>query len=148
MGEAKRKRLNNRFSKMSPDGGRPIMPDNYSAPLDNPIARVQSQDILIVTPAAPTIFEAEDRPYTKTRTPAAVWRENGELDPHGDHYDCERHETMGGQFTDDEIAFQCGMASGRDLESIAVLHRAKERIRWLSRKLVAAEKRVKELEGK
>jgi hypothetical protein len=105
-------------------------------------------DILIVTHDPPKGLDTIDTPYTR-ETPAADWRERGERDPHGYYYDNKkRHEIMGGHLTDDELAYKCGMASGRDLESIATLNMAKERIRWLSRKLVRAEKRLRELEDK
>lgn len=67
-------------------------------------------------------------------TPAARWRANGSPDPHGTRYDCERAATAGGQLTDDEVANAVFLEPG-----IANTTIAKDRIRWLSRKLVAAE---------
>lgn len=83
-------------------------------------------------------------------TPAAKWRENGEPDPHGDHYNCERAALSMGDMTDDELAnavFMHGnerpslaeMMAGKPMP-IAYLTAAKERIRWLSRKLVEAQR--------
>jgi hypothetical protein len=68
-------------------------------------------------------------------TIAAKWRENGEQDPHGDQYDCEREKLCKGDLTDDELAnavFLC--------PDIGNLTAAKERIRWLSRKLEQTKK--------
>ncbi|MGH0004478.1 hypothetical protein ACQU0X_30810 [Pseudovibrio ascidiaceicola] len=78
------------------------------------------------------------KPFT---TPAADWRENGEKDPHGNRYDCERHQTIGGQYSDDQVAnFQYMRSS--DLESSTI---AKDRIRWLSRKVVALEAKLEQI---
>jgi hypothetical protein len=140
-----------RFKSMADDDGRPAMPDGYKAPLKNPYQK----DLVLIDPPKRIVEDVidrlreEDKPYTRVNTPAADWREQGKPDPHGDYYDHKKRDAiMGGQFTDDEVAYKCGMASGRDLESISTLHMAKERIRWLSRQLVAAEKRIQELEGK
>lgn len=38
------------------------------------------------------------------KTPSAKWRENGDPDPHGNHYDCERAQLALGDMTDDELA--------------------------------------------
>lgn len=72
------------------------------------------------------------------RTPAARWREEGQPDPHGDIYACARHETAGGQFSDDEVANGVFMQPSMDW-----LHIAKDRIRWLSRRLTLLEKAAK-----
>lgn len=72
------------------------------------------------------------------RTPAARWREEGQPDPHGDLYACARHETAGGQFSDDEVANGVFMQPSMDW-----LHIAKDRIRWLSRRLTLLEKAAK-----
>lgn len=80
------------------------------------------------------------------RTPAAQWRENGEPDPHGTHYDGERAQLAMGHMTDDEFAnelFLNGdvqpsvqqLIEGSALRPIVWLTAAKERIRWLSRAL-------------
>lgn len=63
-------------------------------------------------------------------TVAAKWRENGEDDPHGDHYDCEREKLCMGNLTDDELANAVFLEP-----NIGTLTAAKERIRWLSREL-------------
>lgn len=69
-------------------------------------------------------------------TPGARWRENGEPDPHGKVYDCERAKLCHGQMTDDELANAVFMQP-----SIDYLTAAKERIRWLSRQLYAQPQR-------
>lgn len=69
-------------------------------------------------------------------TPAARWREEGEADPHGDRYACERAQTFMGDKTDDELANAVFLYDHRNgLESMALLTAAKDRIRWLSRQL-------------
>lgn len=72
------------------------------------------------------------------RTPAARWRAEGKADPHGDRYACERHETAGGQYSDDEVAN--GVFMDPSIEWLTI---AKDRIRWLSRRLFLAEKALK-----
>lgn len=82
-------------------------------------------------------------------TPSAQWRANGEPDPHGNAYDCERAALALGRMTDDELAnavymhdFTIGSAhyALRGLPSgIALLTAAKDRIRWLSRALEATQ---------
>ena len=83
-------------------------------------------------------------------TPAADWRENGEKDPHGSTYDCERSKLSMGELTDDQLAnavFMYGdskpsiedIIAGTAKMPIVYLTAAKERIRWLSRKLAALE---------
>ena len=80
-------------------------------------------------------------------TPAARWRVNGEKDPHGNMYDCERAKLAKGKLGDDELANAMFLCDHRtSLESIGWLTAGKERIRWLSRRLVEAEQRVAELE--
>ncbi|MDP1931864.1 MAG: hypothetical protein Q8L60_10435 [Gammaproteobacteria bacterium] len=71
--------------------------------------------------------------HPQAATPAARWRENGELDPHGKQYDCERAKLCGGHMTDDEIANAAFMQLHEPLGTAT-----KERIRWLSRELVKA----------
>ena len=79
-------------------------------------------------------------------TPGAVWRENGEDDPHGDKYSCPRSALPKGNLTDDELANGMFICDHRtSLESIGWLTAGKERIRWLSRRLAAAERRIAEL---
>lgn len=81
-------------------------------------------------------------------TAGAGWRERGEADPHGKRYDGERAALCMGNLTDDELAnavFLYGnerpsmeqMMAGVPT-SIAYLTAAKDRIRWLSRKLAEA----------
>lgn len=65
-----------------------------------------------------------------TETPAAQWRELGEDDPHGITYNCERANLCMGHLTDDEMANEAFL-----YPTIGNLTGAKQRIRWLSRKL-------------
>lgn len=62
-------------------------------------------------------------------TPAHTWTE----DPHDNHYDCERADLIMGYFTDDQLANMMYL-----YPNIANLTAAKDRIRWLSRKLESA----------
>jgi hypothetical protein len=66
-------------------------------------------------------------------TPAAYWRVEGQPDPHGRRYDCERAALCGGSMSDDVVANAVYLDP-----SIANLTAAKDRIRWLSRALEAA----------
>lgn len=79
-------------------------------------------------------------------TPGAEWRERGEPDPHGQHYNCERAQLCMGDLTDDELANAVYMhgdstpkwdaiRAGKAMLPIAYLQAAKDRIRWLSRAL-------------
>lgn len=69
-------------------------------------------------------------------TPAARWREEGQPDPHGNRYNCERSQLMMGNRTDDELANAVFLYDHRNgLESMALLTAAKDRIRWLSRQI-------------
>lgn len=97
----------------------------------------------------PAALEALDA-VLSTSTPGARWREVGGQDPHGDRYDCERASLAMGHLSDDELAnavFLCGneqpsfeqMLSKDYVLPAAYLTAAKDRIRWLSRKLVEAE---------
>lgn len=71
-------------------------------------------------------------------TPASRWAERGEPDPHGTTYDCERAALAHGQLTDDELANAVYLCDHRtSLESPGYLMAAKDRIRWLSRRLAA-----------
>ncbi|WP_088100311.1 hypothetical protein [Xanthomonas retroflexus] len=82
-------------------------------------------------------------------TPGSRWAASGEPDPNGTRYDCERAALVMGDLTDDELAnavFMHGnerqtMADlvGGATPAIAYLTAAKDRIRWLSRALAAAE---------
>lgn len=63
-------------------------------------------------------------------TPAARWRVEGKIDPHGVQYDVERARLPGGHMSDDEVANAVFMQPNIHTTTIA-----KERIRWLSRAL-------------
>lgn len=91
---------------------------------------------------------------TEVATPAASWRVNGEPDPHGTQYDCKRAELTLGKLTDDELANGVFMNADQPMDIARMLARdpayhppivwltaAKERIRWLSRALLAASTR-------
>ena len=78
-------------------------------------------------------------------TPGAHWRAEGKKDPHDDKYLCARNELCMGNLTDDELANEMFLYDHRTgLESMPYLTAAKERIRWLSRKLAAAEQQLRE----
>ncbi|WP_069351810.1 hypothetical protein [Burkholderia cenocepacia] len=85
----------------------------------------------------------------RAATPSAKWRVDGEPDPHGTRYDCERATLTLGALTDDELAnavFMHGnerppiqdVIAGTAFMPIVYLTAAKDRIRWLSRALEAA----------
>ena len=74
-------------------------------------------------------------------TPSSRWKSDGEPDPHGSCYDCERADLAKGHLTDDEIANGIFMADRSDIDLIWWQQAAKDRIRWLSRALDAAEAR-------
>lgn len=85
-------------------------------------------------------------------TPAASWIVNGEPDPHEGQYTGKlRKDLAMGDMTDDELANAIFMnyniipsvndlISGKGVMPIAYMTAGKDRIRWLSRKLVEAEK--------
>lgn len=75
-------------------------------------------------------------------TPAAEWREKGLPDPHGTRYNRQRAATAGGHMTDDEVANAVFMVPNIENQTIA-----KDRIRWLSRALVEAERNVRHWRG-
>lgn len=86
-----------------------------------------------------------------TATPAAQWREKGEADPHDTRYNCERAALCMGDLSDDELANAAflnydrrpsfeDLVAGKGLMPIAYMTAVKDRIRWLSRALVAAGK--------
>ncbi|WP_074769933.1 hypothetical protein [Paraburkholderia fungorum] len=90
-------------------------------------------------------------------TPAAAWRTNGEADPHGSHYDCERAALTLGNLTDDELANGAFMNYDAKLSiddmlnpkpgqhmPIVWMTAVKDRIRWLSRALVKAQGAARE----
>lgn len=73
---------------------------------------------------------------TEGRTAAARWRGEGKPDPHGDRFNGERAALTKGELTDDELANAVFLCDHRtSFESIVWLTAAKERIRWLSRKV-------------
>ena len=89
-------------------------------------------------------------------TPAARWREAGDLDPHGSCYDRERSGLPLGDLADDELAnavFMYGgtqpsiaeVIAGTAKMPIVYLTAGKARIRWLSRNLVKLEQQRDEL---
>jgi uncharacterized phage infection (PIP) family protein YhgE len=92
---------------------------------------------------------------TTNKTPSAEWREAGQDDPHGDRYSCEREALALGHLSDDQLANAVFAHNHRELDlaavmsgessSITLLTAAKQRIRWLSRKLVATEQEVEQL---
>ena len=82
------------------------------------------------------------------KTPAAKWRQEGQADPHGDHYNCQRAALTLGEYTDDELANGVFLHGNEPLNINALLRKtpgyhsaivwltaAKDRIRWLSRSL-------------
>ena len=78
----------------------------------------------------------------RATTPASRWRDEGKEDPHYDTYDCERASLCGGDMTDDELANEIFMALPPGAAGIG--QAAKDRIRWLSRKLVEATEKLQE----
>jgi hypothetical protein len=85
-------------------------------------------------------------------TPAANWLAEGRPDPHAGQYDGDRHTLALGQLTDDELANALFLGGNEPLNiervmskdpnyfpAIGLLTAGKDRIRWLSRKLTAAE---------
>ena len=79
-------------------------------------------------------------------TPAAKWRQEGQPDPFGTDYDCERAKLAMGRLTDDELANAVFLYDHRSgLQSISYTTAAKERIRWLSRRLEEALAEIKRL---
>jgi hypothetical protein len=84
-------------------------------------------------------------PTNLPSTVSAKWRSEGKPDPLGNVYECERSFLCLGYMTDDELAnavflhdhknFDIRAVAKGDPSSIALLTGAKERIRWLSRKL-------------
>ena len=88
--------------------------------------------------------------------PVPGWRELGEADPHGDSYNCPRESLTLSSLTDDQLAnavFLHGntvpnigdVIAGRAKMPIVYLTAAKDRIRWLSRRLHEAEAEVQRL---
>lgn len=115
------------------------------------VARLVSDAIRAINPAAisdpsPAVAKAMDRFRQKSAevaaaqpsTVAARWRANGQPDPHGSRYECERAALPKGDMSDDELANRMFIADRNDLDLIVWQTAAKERIRWLSRALIAA----------
>jgi len=100
------------------------MTDLINGPRCHEAARAIA-DLPSATPTLPTV--------------AATWRANGEPDPHGNRYDCERAALPKGSLTDDELANAVFMADRNSLDLIVWQTAAKERIRWLSRALAASQ---------
>lgn len=59
-------------------------------------------------------------------TPAAAWREAGQTDPHGQRYNCQRHELPLGELTDDEMANAVFMFGNAPFPSIEDLRAGKK----------------------
>lgn len=87
---------------------------------------------------------------TPSSTPAALWRLEGEEDPHKGKYDEDRAKLTLGKYTDDELANGVFMnydvrppiqdiIAGKAYSPIAWVTAAKDRIRWLSRSLSRAQ---------
>lgn len=82
-------------------------------------------------------------------TPSSRWHERGQPDPHETRYDCARVDLAMGKLTDDELAngvYLWGdgthgrpalqdVIDGKAHMPIAWLTAAKDRIRWLSRRV-------------
>ncbi len=111
-----------------------------------PAAMVDQADLML---GKKTLADVQPGGRVRLGTPCARWAATGEPDPHGTRYDCERSELAMGSLSDDELAnavFIHGdrnltfaqMSSG-ELPGSAYLAAAKDRIRWLSRALAAAE---------
>jgi hypothetical protein len=90
-------------------------------------------DLAYATPAAGKC-QALDAAIRAVRgTPSSRWSAEGLPDPHGPRYDCERAALAGGGgMTDDEVANAVYLDP-----NIVNLTIAKDRIRWLSRKLAS-----------
>lgn len=92
-------------------------------------------------------------PHNQKETPASDWRGAGEPDPFGDRYKCERAKLSMGNLTDDQIANGIFLffdvrppleeiAAGRASSPMAWMTAGKERIRWLSRKLLETQQEL------
>jgi hypothetical protein len=95
---------------------------------------------------------------SQTSTPAAKWLAEGQPDPHAGQYDCDRVSLALGHLTDDELANAVFLGGNEPLNiervlardpdyfpAIGLLTAGKDRIRWLSRKLTAADAQRDEL---
>ena len=94
------------------------------------------------------VANVPSRPTFQPSTPGATWRTDGEPDPHGNRYECERAALTMGDLTDDELANGAFLNYDAKLNVEAILRRdpnyhapiawmtaVKDRIRWLSRRL-------------
>ncbi|HHJ3080318.1 TPA: hypothetical protein ACPVZG_004169 [Vibrio parahaemolyticus] len=70
------------------------------------------------------------------RTVAAKWRENGEPDPHNNEYNEGLDSLTYGHFNDKKLAEIIVDLGHQGLSSIGFRMGAKDRIRWLSRRVV------------
>lgn len=109
-----------------------------------------------------TVIHAEESmPNEPLSTPPNRWAEQGESDPHGIIYDCERAQLTLGSYTDDELANGAFMNYDQRLSFEDMIHpkpgkymplvwmtAVKDRIRWLSRALVKAQTPTKVVELK
>lgn len=68
-------------------------------------------------------------------TPFAKWREEGQPDPHGNHYEGDDARVACPDIPSDLLADMLPRLIGPSITSIGVLTAGKERLRWLSRKL-------------
>ena len=93
----------------------------------------------------------QNLPAMAPATPGARWRADGESDPHGTRYDCERAALALGDLSDEELANGAFLNYDAKLNVEAILRRepnyhspiawmtaVKDRIRWLSRRLEVA----------
>ena len=83
-------------------------------------------------------------------TPPSRWLVEGTEDPNSEYGSKERADLAYGNLTDDELAnavFLAGDDLTWPLGGIAVLTAGKERIRWLSRKLISLEDQLKQLKA-
>lgn len=106
-----------------------------------------------------TMDESKKLAEAPPSTPSSQWRANGEPDPHGDTYACERAALCLGYLTDDELANGAflnynapfphpqDIIDGKKHSSIVWMTAVKDRIRWLSRALEAEQARVKNYKG-
>lgn len=78
----------------------------------------------------------------KVTEPVPGWRESNAEDPHGTRYACPQANIAGGHLTHDQVAFAVAMADRRDLGLEGVLNVAKDRIRWLARRLHTTEQQL------
>lgn len=68
------------------------------------------------------------------RTPFSKWSEGGEADPHGEYYHKEIDTICLPHVDSIHLASKL-MSCGSDIMAIVILTAAKERLRWLSRRL-------------